>query len=122
MQPPQCSELLDGSAHNPPQSTWGATQLTVQVPPWQVCPARHAEPQPPQLVASRWISTQTPLHDCAGATHAPPLVPVAGAGSSLEHEAKSRRPMKRQPRVSQLIGALFLVVGGRTCEPFVMPI
>jgi hypothetical protein len=56
LQPPQWSALLAGSAQSPPQSIWGSTQLRVQTPLTQACPATQATPQLPQFCGSFAVS------------------------------------------------------------------
>jgi hypothetical protein len=52
LQLPQWSALLAGLAQSPPQSIWGATQLSLHVPPTQASPTTHVVPQLPQFCGS----------------------------------------------------------------------
>ncbi|MEZ4407518.1 MAG: hypothetical protein R3A52_13735 [Polyangiales bacterium] len=69
----------------PEHEVVGAAHEAVQMPAWQVKPARHATPQPPQFAASLCVSTHAPPQVERGAAqsdwHAPPTqrCPVAQA-------------------------------------------
>jgi hypothetical protein len=53
--------------------SWGSVQT--QPPLAQLWPAPQCCPQPPQLLASVWVLTQTPLQNCSpeGQAQLPPL-------------------------------------------------
>jgi hypothetical protein len=89
-QPPQWSALLARSAHTPPQSIWGAVQLTLHIPPTHDCPTLQTVPHAPQFCGSIAVLAMQVLPS-------PPESPV----SLLEHAASApaaiRAPSPKLP-------------------------